>query len=99
MLGIKNYSDESKISLCIYEGCQYEMAWLLEIHSDGSQILELWTYYEGGAKLNETQLITSVTLFYDKGVITHKFGTGIEISKDGYQKFTLKSADILEAQE
>ena len=41
LLGLKNYEDESKLSLCIYEGCQYEMLWTLQVHSNGDLNLDL----------------------------------------------------------
>lgn len=41
LLGLKNYEDESKLSLCIYEGCQYEMLWTLRLSSSGAQTLDL----------------------------------------------------------
>lgn len=41
LLGLKNYEDESKLSLCIYEGCQYEMLWTLQLFSSGAQSLDL----------------------------------------------------------
>lgn len=92
LLGIRNYNDESKISLCIYEGCQYEMLWTLQVHSNGTQTLDLETYYEGGAHLNENQMITSLTFYTQDGTFSYKFGSGIEIAKTGRQTFVLKSS-------
>lgn len=66
--------------------------WTLQVHNNGTQTLDLETYYEGGAHLNEVQVVTSLTFFTENGNYTYKFGSGIEISKTGRQTFVLKSS-------
>lgn len=69
MISIKDYNDDLKIITCLNQGCQYFFNITFTKATDLNQI-EINCLYSGYAGLNEDFLISKITLFSEKKVIS-----------------------------
>ena len=68
-ISIYDYNDQTKVDLCLAEGCEYTFNLVLEV-SQGSRTLAIDVSYAGGIRLNDNIVINEVTVFYD-GIKVH----------------------------
>lgn len=89
ILSIGDYNDETKLSLCLIEGCEYSFYVIINMHNSGEVNMDFETVYTGGRKLNQEQRIESLTFYYRTNkTLTHKFDTPIIINETRRQNFT-----------
>lgn len=70
MLSIRDYSDETKLEFCLFEGCEYAFNLLLTV-TQNTRSLKITTSYGGGILLNELMIIDQVTVYYDGIAVTN----------------------------
>jgi hypothetical protein len=73
MISIKDYNDDLKITTCLSQGCEYFFNVTITKSIDLNQ-LEINCLYSGSAGLNEEFLISKITLFSEKKVISQILG-------------------------
>jgi hypothetical protein len=67
MMSIQNYNDESKLSSCLSQGCQYLFN-LSFVQTSTTSQLEISVVYTGGSGLNEEFAINKVKLYLNGNV-------------------------------
>ena len=77
-ISIGNYNDETKLELCMVEGCEYVMNLLLEV-TENTRTLKIDVSYGGGILLNELIAIDKVTIYYDDTTATSDLVNPVEI--------------------
>lgn len=69
-ISIENYNNDTKVDLCLSQGCDYIFNMLL-ISTVNVRTLSLNVTYGGGAGLNELLILDAVTLHYDGQTVTN----------------------------
>lgn len=94
LLSIGDYSDDTKVGLCLVEGCLYEIYLILSIHNSGEIQMDFETLYTGGRKLNSEQRIESMTFYYRTNkTLVHTFDPPIIVNETKRQNITIRSAN------
>lgn len=93
VLGLKDYNDELNLSLCLIEGCEFQVFMSIHMHKNGTTELDVTTTLVGAKSLVSDQKVKSLKLFYpDNKTLTYQFGDNpIIISKTGTQNFVLSN--------
>ena len=82
ILSIKDYNDDSIVTRCISQGCQYTLNFILTI-TPNTRTLEIDSFYTGSIGLNQLIVIDKVTLYYENVQITNSLTNPVEISGVG----------------
>lgn len=77
-ISLDDYNNNSKIDLCVSQGCDYVFNLLLTV-TGGTRSLTITVSYGGGLGLNGLFVIDALTLHYDGETVTNHLQTPLEI--------------------
>lgn len=77
-ISIENYNNDTKIDLCLSQGCDYVFNMLLT-STVNTRTLSLNVTYGGGVGLTELLIIDAVTLHYDGQTVTNQLSNPVEV--------------------
>ena len=78
-ISIYDYNDNTRVSLCLSEGCEYTFNLVLEV-TGSARTLNVKVGYAGGLLLNNKLLVTGVTVMYDGIMVVQQLEEPFEIS-------------------